>query len=213
MALKLFFLRHGQTELSRDNLFCGAGMDPDLTEDGHVMAQSFAASFALSRWQAIYTSPLKRARLTVAPLLQATFLEAAARAELREIEFGVWEGKTVLEVERDYHDDYNRWTANPALSAPPGGESAIDISKRVLALIEEIRALHSEGDILLVSHKATIRIALCTLLGIELARFRDRLACPVGSISVVEIGSRGPQLQLIADRSYMEQRLRELPGS
>ena len=54
---------------------------------------------------------------------------------------------------------------------------------------------------------------LCGLLGVEIGRFRQRFSCPVASLSVVEFGAVGPQLLALAERSHLDQRLREIPGS
>jgi probable phosphoglycerate mutase len=213
MRLKLYFLRHGQTALSRESMFCGRGTDPELTADGALMADQFAAGYQATKWAGIYCSPLKRARATVLPLLSAGKTQALYREELAEIDFGKWEGGTVADIDRKFHDDYVRWTADPAWNAPTDGETAIQIAGRARKLIEEIRGSITEGNVLLVSHKATIRIALCDLLGIEVARFRDRLSCPVGSVSVIEFGDRGPLLTKLADREHLDQRLRALPGT
>ena len=139
--------------------------------------------------------------------------QAQLRDDLKEIGYGDWEGKTVAEVERDYHDDYIRWSADPAWHAPTNGEPAIAIAHRGLRVIEEIKARFDDGNILLVSHKATIRILLCSLLGIDVGRFRYRFGCPVGSVSVVEFGAHGPLLHALADRSHFDARLRDLPGT
>ena len=72
MTLKLFLLRHGQTALSRSNMFCGGRLDPPLTPDGRRMADAFAECFAADPWTAIYASPLQRALATAAPLARAT---------------------------------------------------------------------------------------------------------------------------------------------
>ncbi len=66
---------------------------------------------------------------------------------------------------------------------------------------------------LIVSHKATIRIVLCGLLGIDVGRFRYRLACPVGSVSIVEFTSEGPLLHTLADRAHLDEKLRSLRGT
>lgn len=213
MGLKLTFLRHGQTTFSRANNFCGSGLDPDLTEDGLAMAQAVADAYRVTQWQAIYASSLRRTLQTAGPLSQALEAPIEARDGLQEIAYGQWEGKTVAEVERDYHDDYLRWTADPAWNAPTGGELAGTVAARALRVIEEIRGHHEDGNVLVVSHKATIRIALCSLLGIDVGRFRFRLGCPVGSISVVEFAEHGPLLHALADRSHLGPRLRDLPGT
>ena len=69
------------------------------------------------------------------------------------------------------------------------------------------------GHVLIVSHKATIRIMLCGLLGIDVGRFRYRLACPVGSVSHIEFTKEGPLLHALADRTHLTPELRGLPGT
>lgn len=213
MSLTLYLLRHGQTELSREDKFCGSGLDPQLTPDGHAMAQAFAESYRTTRWRAIYTSGMQRAIATGKPLSDALEMPAQVRADLNEIGYGKWEGLTREIVERDHHDDYLNWLADPAWHAPTGGELAIEIARRGLRVIEEIEHEHDDGNVLVVSHKATIRILICSLLGIDVGRFRYRLACPVGSLSVVEFSAAGPLLQSLADRSHLSESLRALPGT
>lgn len=213
MSLTLYFLRHGQTAFSRDNDFCGSGMDPGLTEDGVQMAQAFGAAYAATTWQAVYCSPLQRARMTAQPLCDATGLTPELRDGLKEIAYGEWEGKNVEQVSSEFHDDYLRWTADPAWYPPTGGELAVSIEHRGMDVVQEIQSRFPDGNVLVVSHKATIRIMLCSLLGIDVGRFRFRLGCPVGSVSVIEFGAHGPLLQVLADRTHLEARLRGLPGT
>jgi probable phosphoglycerate mutase len=103
--------------------------------------------------------------------------------------------------------------ADPAWHAPTGGELAVVIARRALEVVEEITRDFADGNVLLVSHKATIRIMLCALLGIDVGRFRYRLLCPVGSVSVVEMTREGPLLRALAERSHLDERLRSLPGT
>lgn len=213
MSLKLHFLRHGQTASSRDNDFCGSGTDAPLTAEGEEMAQAFADHYQGMAWRAIYSSPQSRALATVLPLCTALGLEPEVRDGLKEIGYGAWEGKTLEVVCRDYGEDYRRWQDDPAWHAPTDGESARAVAQRALGVIGEIHQLYDDGNVLVVSHKATIRIMLCSLLGIDLSTYRFRLGCPVGSISVVEFGARGPLLYVLADRTHLEARLRELPGT
>jgi broad specificity phosphatase PhoE len=213
MALKLYFLRHGQTALSRDDTFCGSGLDPELTADGLKMAQAFANWYRETEWQAILCSALRRAITTAEPMVESLQLNLQPRAELNEISYGKWEGLTKGKVAKDFHDDYIRWLADPAWHAPTGGETAVTVSRRALTLMDEIREQCTDGNVLIVSHKATIRIIVCSLLGIDVGRFRYRLVCPVGSVSVVELTSEGPLLHSLADRAHFTEELRMLPGT
>jgi broad specificity phosphatase PhoE len=213
VSLQLFLLRHGQTPFSRDNTFCGAGLDPELTPDGIAMARAFAEAYRSTPWAAVYASPLLRTVATAQPLCDAVSVPMELRDDLKEIQYGKWEGQTIETVSREFHDDYIRWSADPAWNAPTGGEPAVAIARRSLRVSEEIRQRFITGNVLVVSHKATIRILLCALLGIDVGRFRYRLSCPVSSVSLIEFTSEGPLLHLLADRSHLAEKLRSLPGT
>lgn len=213
MSLSLYLLRHGQTELSREDSFCGSGLDPELTAEGREMAQAFTDAYHAKSWRAIYSSTLRRAIATAKPICDTLGMNPEARDELKEIGYGKWEGLTRETVEREFHDDYVSWLADPAWHAPTGGEPAVAVAQRGLKAIREIEERFDDGNVLVVSHKATIRIILCSLLGIDVGRFRYRLVCPVGSISVVEFTSEGPLLHSLADRSHLSEELKALPGT
>jgi broad specificity phosphatase PhoE len=213
MSLKLYLLRHGQTELSREDVFCGSGRDPELTAGGLQMARAFALAYRATPWLSVYSSALRRSIATAQPLCDELGIKMQMRADLNEIAYGKWEGQTKESVARQYHDDYVSWLADPAWHAPTGGELAITVARRSLQVIDEIKCQFTDGEVLIVSHKATIRILLCALLGIDVGRFRYRLACPVSSLSVIEFSAEGPLLQSMADRSHLSESLRDLPGT
>ncbi len=212
MSLNFYFLRHGQTECSLNNAYCGS-IDLELTPEGEEMAKAFASAYSSTPWKAIFCSPMRRTVATAKPLCAAIGMQPELRDGLKEINYGQWEGKTPEQISQEYHDDYISWSADPAWYAPTGGEMAVTIAFRAIQVIEEIKQLHSSGNILVVSHKATIRIILCSLLGIDVGRFRYRLGCPVASVSAVEFSSHGPLLKTLADRTHLNEKLRNLPGT
>jgi broad specificity phosphatase PhoE len=213
MALRLFLLRHGQTALSRANMFCGRRLDPGLTADGLAMAEAFGQAYRDTEWRGIYSSPLTRAIATASPLARAVGLPIQERAELAELDYGKWDGLTTEEVAVRFHIEHERWTADPAWNPPTGGETAVQLAQRMTTAIEEIDATHEDGNVLVVSHKASIRVVLCALLGVEVGRFRYRFGCPVGSVSIVEFGDHGPLAEAVAERSHLDARLRALEGT
>ena len=213
MSLILWFLRHGQTALSREDVFCGSGLDPELTPDGMEMAHAFAKAYRKTEWNAVYSSSLRRTITTAQPLCDALKINLQPHAEFNEIAYGRWEGLTKEQVSKDFQEEYINWLADPAQHAPTGGELAGVVAERGLQAIEQIPKLFTSGNVLIVSHKATIRIILCSLLGIDVGLFRYRLACPVGSVSTVEFTSTGPMLKTLADRSHLTADLRSLPGT
>ncbi len=211
--LELYFLRHGQTASSRENMFCGSGTDISLTPEGEAMAHAFATFYKDTHWDAIYSSPLERTRVTAEIIAKPLGMRHRRQDGLTEIGYGKWEGKTVEEVDKLYHDEHISWIADPAWYPPTDGESAIAVATRALAVIAKIRQEFNDGKILIVSHKATIRIALCSLIGIDVGRFRYRLACPVGSVSVVRFSEHGPLIEQIGDRAHLSEQLKNLPGT
>ena len=150
---------------------------------------------------------------TARPICEAIGLEMQLRDGLKELHYGEWEGKSSEEVQQQFSQDYVRWLTEPAWNPPTGGETAVQLASRASLVITEIEQHHTDGPILVVSHKATIRILLCSLLGIDLGRYRDRIDCPAASISVVRFDVHGPLLQCLGDRSYMGAALRDRPGT
>jgi broad specificity phosphatase PhoE len=212
MSLIIYFLRHGETTASQTGGYCGT-LDPDLTPAGYQMAEDFALAYQSVPWAAVFSSPLRRAVATARPLCEAAGIRMQLQDGLKEIAFGQWEGKTPEEVNREFHDDYVRWLTDPGWNAPTGGQKGIDIARRSSLVLEQIEKTYTTGNVLVVSHKTTTRIMLCSLLGIDVGRFRDRISMPVASISIVEIAMHGPLLHRIGDRSYLAEGLRSGTGT
>lgn len=212
MSLKLYLLRHGETIYSRTGGYCG-DLDPELTPEGTLMAEAFADAYHSLPWAAVYVSPMKRTIATAKPLCDAVGLEMQLRDGLKEIRYGKWEGQTLEFVKQNYADDYVRWLTEPAWNPPTDGETAVQIASRTSLVITEIEQKYSTGNVLVVSHKATIRIILCSLLGIDLGRYRDRINALAASVSIVKFDVHGPLLEVLGDRSYMSLELRNLPGT
>jgi len=213
MGLNLYLVRHGETTFSQSGGYCG-DLDPDLTPEGLQMAHQIADAYAKSvNWEAAYVSPMRRTRQTAQPLCEAAGLNPVLRAGLKEIAYGEWEGNTTESVKTHDHETYVRWMTEPAWNAPPGGETARQIEVRSSQVISEIMQAHPSGNVLLVSHKATIRIILCSFLGVDLGRYRDRISVLAGSVSVVSFGEYGPRLEQLNDRSHLSAELRARAGS
>ena len=212
MSLKLYLLRHGETIYSRTGGYCG-DLDPELTENGQKMAAAFAKAHQAIAWDAVFVSPMKRTIATAKPLCEAIGLEMQFRDGLRELRYGKWEGLTNEFVKENYSEDYLRWLTEPAWNPPTGGETAVQLASRASLAIAEIQEQYSSGNVLVVSHKATIRVILCSLLGIDLGRYRDRIDVPAASLSLIQFGALGPMLKVLGDRSFMDADLRSLSGT
>lgn len=212
MSLKIYFLRHGETEFSQTGNYCG-DLDAELTPEGLEMAKAFADAYKTISWEAMYVSPMKRAIATAKPLCDAVSVDMEIRPGLKEIAYGEWEGQTLEYVKQHFGEDYRRWRAEPAWNPPTGGETSVQIASRSSLVIAEIQAKYPTGNVLVVSHKATIRIMLCILLGIDLGRYRDRINVLTTSISIVTFNEHGPLLEVLGDRYHIPEPIRNRPGT
>lgn len=212
MSLNLYLLRHGETPYSQRGAFCGA-VDTTLTAEGELMAAAFAQAYQHLPWSAVYVSPMQRTIATAQPLCTALGLHMQLRDGLKEIAYGDWENQEHATIKAQYEQDYLRWLAEPAWNPPTGGETAVQVASRAMPVITEIEAQFPQGNVLVVSHKATIRIMLCSLLGIDVGRYRDRLDIPAASVSLVKFDVHGPMLQKLGDRSYMPAELAQREGT
>ena len=212
MSLKIYFLRHGETTYSETGAYCGE-VDAELTSEGAQMAEAFAEAYRSVPWAAVYVSPKKRTIATAKPLCEALGLEMQLRPGLEEIHYGKWEDHSVDYVKQHYWDDYIHWLTEPAWNPPTGGETSVEIATRAAQVITEIQEKYRTGNVLVVSHKATIRILLCSLLGIDLGRYRDRIDMLAGAVSIVKFDLQGPLLQELGNRAYMSEELRSRSGT
>lgn len=212
MSLRLHFLRHGETTFSQTGGYCG-DLDVELTSAGMEMANAFAASYASVPWEAVYVSPMKRTIATATPLCQVAGIEMQLRDGIKELSYGKWEGLSSDQVRAQYDEDYMRWLAEPAWNPPTDGETAVQLASRAALVIAEIEKTHPNGNVLVVSHKATIRILLCSLLGIDLGRYRDRINVLTASVTIVKFDVHGPLLEVLGDRYHIPKEIRDRPGT
>jgi alpha-ribazole phosphatase len=200
--LTLHLVRHGDTAQAADGIFCG-DLDPPLIVSGLAQAERVAVMARSLGLTALYSSPKQRARMTAAAVARSCGLEPVIDDGLREIAYGTWEGRTEAEVKRSDPDAYDAWRTDPSLVSPPGGESAFDIAARALPVVLRARREHPQGRVMLVSHKATVRVIVAALLGMPLGRFRSHVACPTASITSFEFGERGPMLVRVGDVHHL----------
>jgi broad specificity phosphatase PhoE len=200
--LTIHLVRHGDTPQAAEGVFCG-DLDPSLTEHGRLQAERVARAASSLGIVALYCSPKLRAHQTADPVARATGLEPVLEDGLREIAYGRWEGLKESDVRVNEPAAFAAWHADPSLASPPGGETAYDIAARALPVITRVRDRHQSGHVMLVSHKATIRVIACALLGIPLRRFRTHVACPTTSITTFEFGAEAPLLVGIADVHHL----------
>jgi probable phosphoglycerate mutase len=201
----LVLLRHGETPLTPEKRFSGSGgSDPSLSEAGRRQAEATAAVLAARRGvQAIVSSPLRRCRQTAETVATRLGLDVRVEEDLREADFGAWEGLTFAEVHERYAQDLTAWLSSPAAAPSGGGESFEAVARRVAAAREALLARHAGETVLVVSHVGPLRTLVRLALGAPAeALFRMELAA--ASLSAVAYSADGnASLRLLNDTGHL----------
>jgi broad specificity phosphatase PhoE len=199
---RVFLVRHGATILSAEDRFAGA-TDVPLSDEGRGQAGRLAIRLSGEAICAVYASPLGRTVETASILAAPHHLEVRKLDGLREINHGHWEQLTRVEVEQKYPEEAAEWEKDPYTFAPSGGESGLGVTARALPALVEIVRANPRGNILVVSHKATIRLLLSTLLGFDPRRYRDNLDQSPAALNIVDFKDlTRARLMLFNDTSH-----------
>ena len=174
MTTRVYLIRHGATELSAEDRFAG-GTDVDLSDEGRWQAERLGLRLTDDHIKAVYCSPMKRTVETAGFIAKPHGLEPILRDALREIHHGRWETLRRSEVAALYPEEYAAWETDPFTFAPEGGESGLSVMARALPVIRQIVVEHANENVAVVSHKATIRLLISSLLGFDARGYRDRL--------------------------------------
>ena len=202
MTTRIYLVRHGATLLAAEDAFAGQ-TDVALSEEGREQARKLAARLSGEPIAAFYASPMGRTMETARILAAPHGLEILPRDGLREVSHGHWEGRKRAEVERLFPEEYARWEADPFSTAPAGGESGLAVTARALPVLIQIAEENAGRQALLVSHKATIRLLVSTLLGSDPRAYRDRLDQSPAALNVLDFrGLENARLSLFNDTSH-----------
>jgi probable phosphoglycerate mutase len=199
---RFYIVRHGETGENVRMRYLGTRDEP-LTDEGERQARRAAEALSQLPVRLILSSPMRRAADTAARIQRACGVGLRLDARLAEGSFGRWEGLNRDEVLRLGEPDAGllfRWESDPSC-APPGGESILDIQRRVVGLMEELRHEFPASSLVLVSHVGPIKALLAAALDIPLQATRRMFLDP-GTISVVEWG-RKPVLRLFNCHAHL----------
>ena len=185
MTTRVLLVRHGATTLSAEDRFAGS-TDVALSDQGRDQARRLGARLADDGIGAVYCSPMRRTLETAALVAEPHGLSPVTRPGLREIDHGRWEGLTRNEVEERFGEEYARWEEDPFTVAPEGGECGLDVMARSLPILRAIVEGHQGQNVLVVSHKATIRLMISSLLGFDARGYRDRLDQAPACLNVID---------------------------
>src|SRR6266540_1472307 len=201
-ATRVFMVRHGATVLSAEDRFAGV-TDVELSEEGREQARRLAERLSQEKISAVYASPLGRTVETARILVSPHDLEVQTCDGFREISHGHWEGMKRREVEKKFPNEIAEWEKDPYTFAPAGGESGLAVTARALPALIDLVRKHPGENILVVSHKATIRLLLSSLLGFDPRRYRDNLDQKPAALNIVDFkDATRARLTLFNDTSH-----------
>jgi probable phosphoglycerate mutase len=201
---RVYLVRHGATQLTAEDRFAGA-TDVLLSDAGRDQARRLGVRLADERIAGIYASPLTRTLETARLVASPHAVEVTPVDGFREINHGRWEQKTRAEVEKEWSEEYARWEHDPYTFAPAGGETGLQVTARALPALLQLVEKHEGERFIIVSHKATIRLLLSSILGFDPRKYRDRLDQAPAALNVLDFKDLAhARLALFNDTSHYE---------
>ncbi len=185
----VLLVRHGQTPTT-GKLLPGRALGLHLADSGRDQAARAAERIAaLKTVDAIYASPLERARETAAPIAAARGLKVQIDKGLLECDFGDWTGAELKKLMK--LPEWGTVQRAPSTFTFPGGESFIAMQTRMVTAIDRLRAKHAGGVIVLVSHADPIKAAVAHAMGTHIDLFQ-RIVIGTCSVSAIAYGFGAP---------------------
>jgi probable phosphoglycerate mutase len=168
--LHFYIIRHAETDLNKNGIIQGGGIDSDINEHGRWQSEQFYQHYKDIPFDAVYCSALKRTQQTVEKFLEkAPWTEFMP--ELNEISWGKLEGQPATqEQKKEYAKLIKAWQQGNTEAKIENGESAFSVQNRLKKAFKKIHYNHSKGNILICTHGRTLRILLCTLFNYDLGK-------------------------------------------
>lgn len=200
---RLLLVRHGKTEWNETGRYQGIS-DIGLSAEGMRQAEALRERLAGEEIDAIYCSDLKRAVQTARPIASGRELEIVLCKELREMNFGEFEGLTFAEIGERYPDN-DWWAARDADMELPGGESISQLTARVDQFLTRLSQGNEAETVLVVAHGGTIRALICLVLGLGLEHWWQ-IGLDGASFTEINIYSERTVLSLLNDTCHLRNR-------
>lgn len=173
MDKELYIIRHGETELNKQGIVQGRGINSDLNDTGRAQAEAFYAKYKDVAFDKVYTSELKRTHQTVKGFIDAG-LPWEQLSGLDELAWGAWEGKPNDEnAMAAFKSIMEKWQSGDYDASFEGGESPAEVIVRQKQALEVIRAAKDEKTVLICMHGRAMRLFLCLLTGRPLSEMTE----------------------------------------
>lgn len=169
---RLVLTRHGQTVWHEENRYAGSS-DIDLTDVDRAQAERLADWTRATRPAAVVSSPLGRALATARPSAAVLGTEPVVLEDLREVDFGLAEGRTLSELRVDHPELVALFRRDPVTHHFPGADPPAEAARRAGEALRSVARRHPGDTVLVVAHNTLVRLALCHLLGIDVRTYRQ----------------------------------------
>ncbi len=206
MSRVLYLIRHGRSDFDSAEMSAtprGDQFDPPLSDEGRRQAELLAARLRVMELDpvAVYCSPLRRTRETVAPYADAAGIDVVFDEELIEAHIGGWEGQPFEEIVASDPDLVHRIRNQQAIwSRAPGGESERDFRARIVTALDSILVKHPVGDVVVVAHGGVINAYCGEVLGLPNAMF---FLPENTSINSVVVDGEGRTVRFLNDIAHL----------
>ncbi len=199
--MELILIRHGETDWNRERFFRGRE-DVALNATGITMADLTAEALKDRVFEAIYSSPLKRAMVTATRIAMPHQIKVREKWDFIDVDFGVWTGLKEDVVKERWIRDYERWQKNPAKMRFLHGESMKKAWKRVNSALREVIFMHGTGSVIIVSHRIPIKMMTAYLLDDKPGDIANIRHDPC-AISIFEVEERASRPVKLNDSSHL----------
>src|SRR5437868_6464341 len=164
----LYIIRHGETQLNKQGIVQGRGVDAALNAKGHVQAEQFHSAFKEEGFEMVFSSSLRRTHETIAPFV-ADGLEWEQYPELDEIDWGIFEGKRATrDFKHEYYELLKQWESGVHTARIKNGESPVEVKTRQQKFIR-LWEMRKEEKTLVCMHGRAMRILLAWLVNDDLS--------------------------------------------
>ncbi|MCK4401312.1 alpha-ribazole phosphatase [bacterium] len=200
---KIFIVRHGQTSGNRALKYFGI-TDIELNEEGVIQAGLVSKRLEKERISRIYSSSLKRAIKTAEIIAKPHRISVELKEDLREINFGDWEGLSFQEIQKSYPHKFSKWQNNIMSFTMPQGESISKLKERVETCFSEILNSARENNVVIVTHGGPIKIILSKILSPNaLKTVFWKIKQDKAALNIIENTDNTQIISLINDTSHL----------
>jgi broad specificity phosphatase PhoE len=200
---RIILVRHGETDWNKQQVFRGR-IDVPLNSVGLEQARATGEALGNYRIDAIYSSPLSRAKETANAIGRFhPYLSIKEAEGFIDIDFGKWQGIPHDRVKEEYKELYDKWQKEPHNVKMPDGESLDDVKLRSMEALNNILTSHENEIVAIASHRVVNKVILCAILGLTNHHFW-RIRQDTCAINIFDRSESGFIISAINDTCHIK---------